>query len=164
MLAHAAPLGTLCAFLQVRGVLDKEEVLFAKNDNYLFGVHVVVGLPATLAELVTEPNAYALFRDLRIIAVDEADACFQVCIAPRGSLVNFVSIVVVLAEVHVNRSPRCTAEPPCPLHVTRLTAKFCGAPARACPVLWKCYRSSWCGWLRGCFAMQKSAAQASGPL
>lgn len=65
----------------MRGVLDKEEVLFAKNDNYLFGVHVVVGLPSTLAELITEPNAYALFRDLRIIAVDEADACFQVCIA-----------------------------------------------------------------------------------
>ncbi len=59
-------------------MLDKEEVLFAKNDNYLFGVHVVVGLPSTLAELITEPSAYSLFRDLRIIAVDEADACFQV--------------------------------------------------------------------------------------
>ena len=67
------------AVLQVRGILDKEEVLFAKNDNYLFGVHVVVGLPSTLAELITEPNAHELFRALRIIAVDEADACFQVC-------------------------------------------------------------------------------------
>lgn len=71
----------------MRGVLDKEEVLFAKNDNYLFGVHVVVGLPGTLAELISEPSSYALFRDLRIIAVDEADACFQVCAAARASVV-----------------------------------------------------------------------------
>ena len=72
----------LWLLVQVRGILDKEEVLFAKNDNYLFGVHVVVGLPSTLAELIIKPNAYALFRDLRIIAVDEADACFQVSSTP----------------------------------------------------------------------------------
>ncbi|KAK9856421.1 hypothetical protein WJX84_004394, partial [Apatococcus fuscideae] len=74
--------------IKVRGILDKEEVLFAKNDNYLFGVHVVVGLPSTLAELITEPNAHELFRALRIIAVDEADACFQDSTEAMGLLLD----------------------------------------------------------------------------
>jgi hypothetical protein len=33
---------------QVKGLLDKEEVVLAKNTEYLRGVHVVVATPASL--------------------------------------------------------------------------------------------------------------------
>ena len=64
--------------LQVKGVLDKEEVLFAKNKGYLYGTHVVVGLPQCLAEASKEPNAVAIMQHTLAVAVDEVDACFLV--------------------------------------------------------------------------------------
>lgn len=64
--------------LQVKGVLDKEEVLFAKNKGYLYGTHVVVGLPECLAEASKEPHAVAIMQHTLAVAVDEVDACFLV--------------------------------------------------------------------------------------
>ena len=67
-------------YVQVKGVLDKEEVLFAKNKGYLFGTHVVVGLPECLAEASRAPHAVPIMQHARAVAVDEVDACFQVCL------------------------------------------------------------------------------------
>ena len=64
--------------LQVKGLLDKEEVLFAKNKGYLYGTHVVVGLPECLAEASKEPHAVAIMQHTVAVAVDEVDACFLV--------------------------------------------------------------------------------------
>jgi hypothetical protein len=65
----------------VKGVLDKEEVLRAKNNGWLFATHVVVGTPECLAELVMEPNPYPLTDCLKALAVDEVDAFGRVCIS-----------------------------------------------------------------------------------
>ena len=64
--------------MQVKGVLDQEEVLFAKNKGYLYGTHVVVGLPECLAEASKAPHAVAVMQHTRAVAVDEVDACFLV--------------------------------------------------------------------------------------
>ena len=59
-------------------MLSTEEVLWAKNKEYLRGVHVVVGTPHCLAELAMEPRPLpALFHAVAVV-VDEVDACFQV--------------------------------------------------------------------------------------
>ena len=63
----------------MKGVLDKEEVLRAKNNGWLFASHVVVGTPQCLAELATPPNAFPLTACLRAFAVDEVDAYPKVC-------------------------------------------------------------------------------------
>eukprot|EP00891_Asterochloris_glomerata_P003480 jgi/Astpho2/3480/Aster-08115 len=63
--------------LKVKGVLDKEEVLFAKTQSYLYGAHVVVGTPDCLAELSQQPNAQPVMAHVRAVAVDEVDACFE---------------------------------------------------------------------------------------
>lgn len=63
---------------QVKGVLDKEEVLFAKHKGYLFGAHVVVGLPDCLAEASKGPDAVSIMQHTKAVAVDEVDACFLV--------------------------------------------------------------------------------------
>ncbi len=76
--------------VQVKGILDKEEVLFAKNRGYLYGTHVVVGLPECLAEASREPHAVPIMQHTRAVAVDEVDACFLVstccCIPPASSM------------------------------------------------------------------------------
>ncbi len=64
--------------MQVKGVLDQEEVLFAKNKGYLYGTHVVVGLPECLVEASKAPHAVAIMQHTRAVAVDEVDACFLV--------------------------------------------------------------------------------------
>ena len=64
--------------MQVKGVFDKEEVLFAKNKGYLYGTHVVVGLPQCLVEASKEPSAVPIMQHTRAVAVDEVDACFLV--------------------------------------------------------------------------------------
>ena len=64
--------------MQVKGVLDKEEVLFAKTQSYLYGAHVVVGTPDCLAELSQQPNAQPVMAHVQAVAVDEVDACFEV--------------------------------------------------------------------------------------
>ena len=68
--------------VQVKGVLDKEEVLFAKTQSYLYGAHVVVGTPDCLAELSQQPNAQPVMAHVRAVAVDEVDACFEVGLQP----------------------------------------------------------------------------------
>jgi len=75
---------SLEAFLvhQVKGVLDKEEVLRAKNNGWLFACHVVVGTPQCLAELATPPEAFPLAACLRALAVDEVDAYPKVHLSP----------------------------------------------------------------------------------
>ena len=60
--------------VQVKGCLDKEEVLRAKHNGWLFATSVVVGTPECLAELCTEPCAVRLAACLRAVAVDEIDA------------------------------------------------------------------------------------------
>ena len=64
--------------VQVKGLLDKEEVLFAKNKGYLYATHVVVGLPECLEEASREPYPVAVMQHTRAVAVDEVDACFLV--------------------------------------------------------------------------------------
>lgn len=78
--------------VQVKGVLDKEEVLFAKNKGYLWGTHVVVGLPECLAEASKEPHAVAVMQHTLAVAVDEVDACFLV--RNRCSLLAIVLFLV----------------------------------------------------------------------
>ena len=63
-------------------MLSQEEILFAKTQGYLKGVHVIVGLPDCLVELAKEPNAMDVLSHLRALAVDEVDACFQVSVQP----------------------------------------------------------------------------------
>lgn len=84
--------------LQVKGVLDKEEVLFAKNKGYLYGTHVVVGLPQCLAEASKEPNAVAIMQHTLAVAVDEVDACFLVslCTLADGSNASFVTATLLV--------------------------------------------------------------------
>ncbi|DBA95016.1 hypothetical protein WJX77_005449 [Trebouxia sp. C0004] len=62
--------------LKVKGVLDQEEVLFAKNKGYLYGTHVVVGLPECLVEASKAPHAVPVMQYTKAVAVDEVDACF----------------------------------------------------------------------------------------
>ena len=38
---------------QVRGLLNKEEIVMAKGTQYLVGTHVVVATPAALMEVYT---------------------------------------------------------------------------------------------------------------
>lgn len=52
--------------------------MFAKNKGYLYGTHVVVGLPQCLAEASKEPHAVAVMQHTLAVAVDEVDACFLV--------------------------------------------------------------------------------------
>lgn len=66
--------------LQVKGVLDKEEVLRSKNNGWLFAAHVVVGTPECLAELAMEPNPYPITACLKALAVDEVDAYTKVAL------------------------------------------------------------------------------------
>ncbi|DBA85379.1 TPA: hypothetical protein ACH3X2_006058 [Trebouxia sp. C0005] len=71
MFTYTGPRG-----LKVKGVLDQEEVLFAKNKGYLYGTHVVVGLPECLVEAGKAPHAVPVMQHTRAVAVDEVDACF----------------------------------------------------------------------------------------
>lgn len=68
---------------QVKGVLDKEEVLLAKHQEYLRHVHVVVATPAALAELLAEPDARPVMSHVKAIAIDEVDACLKVSLRPH---------------------------------------------------------------------------------
>lgn len=60
-------------------------MLFAKNKGYLWGTHVVVGLPECLAEASKEPHAIPIMQHTRAVAVDEVDACFLVTVLLPGS-------------------------------------------------------------------------------
>lgn len=68
---------------QVKGVLDKEEVLRAKHKGHLFATPVVVGTPECLAELAIQPSAFPLCACLRAIAVDELDGYSEVGSTPN---------------------------------------------------------------------------------
>eukprot|EP00892_Ulva_mutabilis_P011443 jgi/Ulvmu1/8671/UM047_0009.1 len=61
--------------VQVRGILDKEEVLRAKAAGYVEGCHIVVGTPDCLAEVMQEPQALEIMQHTKVVVVDEADAC-----------------------------------------------------------------------------------------
>ena len=63
----------------MRGLLDKEELLWAKTSGLLAGADLLVATPAALAEAMAEPSAVAdALRHARLLVVDEVDACFQV--------------------------------------------------------------------------------------
>lgn len=66
---------------QVKGLLDKEEVLLAKNSGSLRGAHVVIGTPDAVAEAVSAPDPVPVLGSLKALAVDEADACLQVMLS-----------------------------------------------------------------------------------
>ena len=85
--AHGLRLGSDARALgaQVKGVLDKEEVLRAKHKAHLFATAVVVGTPECLAELAVQPSAFPLCACLRAIAVDELDGYSEVAPAPASS-------------------------------------------------------------------------------
>jgi len=46
-----------CDCLQVRGVLNKEEVAMAKGTDYLRGVHVIVATPTALLDCIGGKDA-----------------------------------------------------------------------------------------------------------
>jgi hypothetical protein len=52
--------------IQVRGCLDKEEVLRVKNAGYVARCHVVVGTPDCLAEVLQEPEAYPIMQHTQV--------------------------------------------------------------------------------------------------
>ena len=52
--------------LSVRGCLDKEEVLRAKNAFYLKGCKVVIGTPECLAECISEPSALPIMQSTKV--------------------------------------------------------------------------------------------------
>lgn len=54
--------------VQVRGILDKEEVLRAKAAGYVDGCHVVVGTPDCLAEVLQQPNALEIVQHTKVRA------------------------------------------------------------------------------------------------
>lgn len=64
--------------IKVRGILNKEEVVMAKQSlTYLSQVHVVVATPATIMEAVLEPSPLrGLVEHLQVLVVDEVDECF----------------------------------------------------------------------------------------
>ena len=76
---HGAVQTCMCGASQVRGLLDKEEVLWAKTRGLLRGAHLLVATPSALAEAMAPPDAAAdALRHARLLVVDEVDACFQV--------------------------------------------------------------------------------------
>jgi len=64
--------------LQVRGLLNEDELEAAKGSGYLRGVHVLVATPHNLATVRGMPEFETMFQDLKAVAVDEVDACFKV--------------------------------------------------------------------------------------
>lgn len=66
--------------LKVRGVLNKEELVMAVGTAYLRHCHVVVGTPTCIAQVAEESGGSAAsgaLDHLRVICVDEVDACWQ---------------------------------------------------------------------------------------
>jgi hypothetical protein len=61
MFSYMGPRG-----IQVRGCLDKEEVLRAKNAGYLHRCHVVVGTPRCLAECLAEPSPLQVMQHSKV--------------------------------------------------------------------------------------------------
>lgn len=57
-------------------------MLLAKNGGSLRNVHVVIGTPDAVAEAAVAPNAVPILTAVKALAVDEADACLQVCEGP----------------------------------------------------------------------------------
>lgn len=72
MFAYSGPRG-----LKVRGLLSEEEVEAAKASGYLRGVHILVATPKNLVTVRRLPEFQTMFNDLKALAVDEVDACFQ---------------------------------------------------------------------------------------
>eukprot|EP00798_Chlamydomonas_sp_ICE-L_P003454 gene3454-13512_t len=64
--------------ISVRGLLNKEEVVRATTTSYIDGVHVLVATPAALLEVYTGENGKRnIFSDLKTLAIDEFDECFN---------------------------------------------------------------------------------------
>ena len=54
------------AGIKVKGCLDKEEVIWAKNRRYLNGAHVVVGTPGCLAECLAGPESLDVMQHTKV--------------------------------------------------------------------------------------------------
>ena len=54
----------------------------AKASGYLKGVHVLVATPDNLATVRGMRGYEEMFTDLKAVAVDEVDACFNVGFSP----------------------------------------------------------------------------------
>lgn len=64
--------------MQVRGLLDKEEVLLAKTGDLLETADLLVATPEALAEALADPNPkLEALQHTRLLVIDEVDACFQ---------------------------------------------------------------------------------------
>ncbi len=79
------PLHTHSLFTQVRGVVLPEEVERAVVGDYLRGVHVVVGLPSLLRQVLDRQRRRGMEEEdllscVRVVIVDEVDECFTVCV------------------------------------------------------------------------------------
>lgn len=73
MFAYTGPRG-----MKVRGILDKEEVVLAKNHDILSRTDLLVATPDALAEVMTEPEAQpGVISHATCVIIDEVDACFQ---------------------------------------------------------------------------------------
>jgi len=63
--------------IKVRGLLNKEEVVMAKETPYLNGVHVVVATPQSLVDVYLGEDRKPLLDFLKVLAIDEFDECFD---------------------------------------------------------------------------------------
>lgn len=61
--------------MQVRGILDKEEVVRAKAAGYVAGCHVVVGTPDCLAEVLQEPESLEIMQHTKVRHPSTACRC-----------------------------------------------------------------------------------------
>lgn len=70
--------------IKVKGCLDTEEVLRAKNAGTLRGAHVVVGTPECLAECLEEPSAFPVMQHSKVRAASVGSACQNHPCRPGG--------------------------------------------------------------------------------
>lgn len=65
-----------CCF-QVKGLLNKEELVFAQSTTAFRGTHVVIATPACLAEALAPPEPLPFLAHAKALAIDEVDDCFE---------------------------------------------------------------------------------------
>ena len=91
----------------MRGLLNEGEVEAAKASGYLKGVHVLVATPDNLASVRSMRGYEGIFTDLKAVAVDEVDACFNV-----GSPSPLSLPLSPLLSLTLSSSPSCHCRAP----------------------------------------------------
>ncbi|GAX72763.1 hypothetical protein CEUSTIGMA_g219.t1 [Chlamydomonas eustigma] len=72
MFTYTGPKG-----IQVRGLLNKEEIVMSKGTPYLSATHLLVATPEALMEVYTGEDRLPLLDYLRILCIDEFDECLK---------------------------------------------------------------------------------------